>query len=133
MAIPASQAKALFTQMLIDVYQERIAPPTFLRSFFPDKFTPTKYVSIEVERMGENVAVDVMRGTEGNRNTFSKSTEKIYYPPFYREFFDATNEDLYDRVLGSEGSTNTQLFTALLNRVADRLQALQDKIERAIS
>jgi len=130
MAIPASQAKALFTQMLIDVYQERIAPPTFLRSFFPDKFTPTKYVSIEVERMGENVAVDVMRGTEGNRNTFSKSTEKIYYPPFYREFFDATNEDLYDRVLGSEGSTNTQLFTALLNRVADRLQALQDKIER---
>lgn len=132
MAIPASQVRALFTQKLIDVYQERIRPTAFLRGFFPAESVPTRYVSIEVERMDELVAVDVIRGTEGNRNVFARSTEKIFDPPLYREFFDATQLDLYDRVLGSQGSVNAPLFTRLLNTVSDKLSLLQDKIERAI-
>jgi hypothetical protein len=131
MAIAASDARALFTKMLIDVYQERIRPTSFLGSFFPKVPSPTKLVSIEVERGFEKIAVDVVRGTEGNRNTFSKSTEKIFEPPLFREFFDATQLDLYDRVLGSQGNAQAPLFTALLNSVADRLGLLQDKIERA--
>ncbi len=131
MPIPASQARPLFTQALIDVYKERLRPTAFLRSFFPDVFVPTKYVSIEVERMGENVAVDVLRGTEGNRNTFSRSTQKIFEPLFYREFFDATNLDLYDQVLGAMGSNNVQLFAELVRQLADKLMVLEDKIERA--
>jgi hypothetical protein len=132
MPIPASDARALFTKTLIEVYQERIKPTTFLRGFFPTVTTPTKEVSIEVERMGEKVAVDVLRGTEGNRNTFSRSTEKIFVPPLYREYFDATQLDLYDRVLGSQGNAQAPLFAALLNSVADRVGTLQDKIERAV-
>lgn len=130
--IATQDARALFTKMLIDVYQERIAPTSFLRSFFPTTTSPTKEISIEVERMGEKVAVDVVRGTEGNRNQFSRSTEKVFIPPFFREYFDATQLDLYDRVLGSQGNAQAPLFTALLNTVADRLGTLQDKIERAI-
>jgi len=129
--ISTTDARALFTKMLIDVYQERIRPTAFLRSFFPTVTAPTKEISIEVERMGEKVAVDVVRGTEGNRNTFSKSTEKIFIPPIYREYFDATQLDLYDRVLGSQGNAQVPLFTALLQSVADRMSLLQDKIERA--
>lgn len=93
----------------------------------------SKNVSIEVERMGEKVAVDVVRGSDGNRNTFSKSTEKIFTPPLYREYFDATELDLYDRVLGSQGNSNVdaKLFAELLNSVSDRLGLLQDKMERA--
>ena len=45
--------------------------PSFLRSFFPVKTTASKYVSIEVQRGTEYAAVDVLRGTDGNRNTFS--------------------------------------------------------------
>lgn len=131
MAIPASQVRALFTQMLIDVYQERIRTTSFLRSFFPTKKVSTRYVSIEVERMGEKIAVDVVRGTEGNRNIFAKSTQKIFEPPFYREFFDATQLDLYDRVLGSQMGDNSALFAQLMDEVADKLGALQDKIERS--
>jgi len=131
MAISALQAKGEFTKLLIDVFQERPQTTSFLRSFFPNKNAPTKYVSVEVERMGERVAVDVVRGTEGNRNTFSKSSEKIYQPPFFNEFFDATELDLYDRVLGAQGTDNSRLFAALLNEVDDKLSVLKDKIERA--
>lgn len=130
--IATQDARALFTKALIDVYQERIAPTSFLRSFFPTVVQPTKEVSIEVERGFEKVAVDVVRGTEGNRNQWTLSTEKIFIPPMYREYFDATQLDLYDRVLGSQGNAQAPLFAALLNKVSDRLGALQDKIERAI-
>lgn len=128
--ISQTQARALFTQKLLDVYQERIRPKSFLRSFFPSTFSPTKLVSIEVERGFEKIAVDVVRGSEGNFNRFSKNTQKVYEPPFFREYFNATDEDIYDRVLGSQGSDNSMLFAQLLNTVADRIGQLQDKIER---
>ena len=128
--ISSTDARALFTKMLIDVYQERIRPTAFLRSFFPTVVTAAKTVSLEVERMGEEVSVDVVRGTEGNRNEFTKGMEKIYLPPFFREYFDATHLAVYDRVLGSQGNLQVPLFTELLNTVADRLGLLQDKIER---
>jgi hypothetical protein len=131
MAIPASQARALFTKMLIDVYQERPIVTSFLRNLFPSVTSPTKEISIEVERMGEKIAVDVLRGTEGNRNMFSRMTMKDFVPPLYREYFDATQLDLYERVLGAQGNAQGPLFAALLNSVADRLETLRDKIERA--
>lgn len=131
MNISNTDARALFTKTLIDVYQQRSTPTAFLRSFFPTVTSPTKEVSIEVERGYEKVAVDVVRGTEGNRNTFSRSTEKIFVPPLFREYFDATQLDLYDRVLGSQGNAQAPLFAALMNSVSDRLGMLQDKIERS--
>lgn len=131
MAISLTQARGLYTSKLVAVYQERPPMSSFLRSLFKTTTTPTKYVKIEVERMGEPVAIDVVRGTEGNRNTFSLSTEKNFYPPYYREFFDATELDIYDRVLGSQGSDNTALFAELLNQVGDRMGTLVNKIERA--
>lgn len=133
MAISIQEARALFTKNLIDVMQERISPTGFLRSFFPSAGKPvSKLISIEVERGFEMVSRDVVRGSEGRRNRFSKSTEKIFMPPIYREYFDATELDLYDRVLGSTGDLNAPLFAALLNQVADKIRRLQDKEERAM-
>ncbi len=131
MSISTADIRGVFTKTLIDVYQERKYPTGFLRSFFPTETVPTKTVSIEVERMGEKIAVDVQRGTEGNRNTFSKSTEKIFEPPYFREYFDMTELDLYDRVLGSQGNAQVPLFKQLLVTAADKLGTLRDKIERA--
>lgn len=131
MAISAADIRGLFTKTLVDVYQERIKPTDFLQSFFPLDIVPTKTFSIEVERTGEKVAIDTVRGTEGNRNTFSRSTEKIYEPPFFREYLDYTELDLYDRVLGSQGNANAPLFLALANQGADRLGMIIDKIKRA--
>jgi hypothetical protein len=131
MAISANEARGLFTSRIIDVFQERIAPKNFIKSFFKEKFTPTKHVQIDVSRTTEKVAVDVIRGSEGNYNRFSNGAQKLYEPPFFREYFNATEFDIYDRVLGSEGTDNTRLFAALLNQVADRLDELRNKILRA--
>lgn len=129
-AVPSSQARAVFTQSLIDVYREINVPTGFLRSFFPTVEEFTRYVSIEVMRGYEKVAVDVIRGTEGNRNKFSKSTEKVYDPPLYREYFDITEMDLYDRLFGST-SIDAGVLSALLNRVQEKMTMLVAKIERA--
>jgi len=131
MAVSTADIRGLYTKMLVDVYQERIQPTDFLQTLFPLDVVPTKEFAIEVERMGEKVAIDVVRGTEGNRNTFSRSTEKIFEPPYFREYFDLTELALYDRVMGSEGNANTPLFTQLLNDGANRLNELVNKIKRA--
>lgn len=129
-SIQTTDAQGLFTKKLVDVYKERIKPTGFLRSFFPTVESPTLEVSIEVQRGFEKTAVDVVRGTDGNRNSFTKSTEKIFIPPFYREWFDATQLQLYDRLYGATEITDG-IFAAYINSVADHMMDLQNKIERS--
>jgi len=133
MSIPTSELRALFTNNVAAIYKERIAPTSFLRGFFPTVTEPTKYVSIEVERMGEKIAVDVLRGSDGNRNAFSKSTEKIILPPLWNEYTDVTDLDLYDVVLGAlnNGSPAAPLFSKFADVVAKKIGLLEDMIERA--
>jgi hypothetical protein len=131
MSISTADIRGLFTTTLVDVYRERPKTTPFLQSFFPTTVVPTKTTYIEIERFGEKVAVDVVRGTEGNRNTFSLSNQKMFEPPYYREYFDLTHLDLYDRVLGSQGNAQEPLFISFVNEVADRMQHLIDKIIRA--
>jgi hypothetical protein len=127
--IAANQARANFTSMCIDVYTDMMVPKSFLRSFFPTVQEFTKFLSIQVERDYELMAVDVLRGSEGNRNTFDKSTEKVMLPPYYYELFDATEIDLYDRMFGST-SIDMGIYTQLVAAVARKLTMLKNKIER---
>jgi hypothetical protein len=128
--ISTTDARGLFTKMLIAVYRERRTPNSFLRSFFKVEESSTRNLSIEVERGTEKIAVDVERGTEGNRNSFSRSTEKLFAPPYYREYFDATELDLYDRLFASK-EIETGTFAQFMLSVADKLRTLQEKIERS--
>lgn len=130
MDIPVQDARNLYTKKLVEVYKERTTPTGFLRSFFPAREYGSKEISIEVQRGTEKIAVDVERGTEGNRNSFSRSTEKIFVPPYYREYFDCTELDLYDRMFSSSGTVDEVVVADFINEVADRLRILQDKIER---
>lgn len=128
MAINTQQFKGQFTQSLIEVYKEKVSVKSFLRSFFPEKTSSTKYVSIEVSRGTEKVAVDVLRKTEGNRNTFSLSNEKIFEPPYYREYFDLTDLDLYDRAIGS---TDPALVAEALFEASEKMDMIKAKVDRA--
>jgi len=128
--ISTVDARGLFTRNVIDTYMQEISPTSFLRSFFPDSVSPTKLLSIEVVRMGEKIAVDVERGTEGNRNTFSKSTEKTFLPPLYEEYFDMTELDTYD-ALFNYPTISGAAYGRLVMDVARKTKALEDKIERA--
>jgi hypothetical protein len=134
MSIPTQQARSIFTQQLVARWNElrELAPKSFLRSFFAQSTTDSKYVSIEVMRGTEKVAVDVLRGTEGNRNTFSKSAEKILMPPFYHENLDMTEFDKYDVMFGQDSSTVLpSTIESVISQALDKLVILRYKIERA--
>lgn len=130
-SISTQDARSIFTKRLIEVYKERTAPTAFLRSFFATRESDTKQISIEVQRGTEKIAVDVERGTRGNRNQFSKSSEKIFVPPYYREYFDATELDFYDRLFTSNGTVDATSFSQWVDVVVEKLGMLQDKIERS--
>lgn len=129
MNISVTDARALFTKKLVAVYLEQTRVTSFLRSFFRVTETMAKEVSIEVRRGFEKIAVDVLRGTEGNRNIFSKSTEKIFLPPLYHEFLVANDNRLYDVAIGMQSEI---AFVELARELGIDLFMLQQKIERAI-
>lgn len=128
--ISTTDAHGLYTQKVIDVRADRPKPTAFLRSFFPTVESPTLELSIEVQRGKEPIAVDVVRGSDGNRNSFAKSTEKIFIPHYYNEYFDATKLQLYDRLYGAT-SIDDKIFAAYINSVVDKQMQLQNKIERS--
>lgn len=130
--IAVTDARGLFTKMLIDVYKEKPMVFSFLRSFFPTVESETKEVSIQVKRGKELVAVDVIRGSEGNANEFGRSSEKVIVPPYYREFFNATDLDFYDQLFGgARTEVDEKTFAGWLQKVAEKISDLRDKIERA--
>lgn len=129
--ISSTAARGLFTKRLGATYKERPSPTSFLRSFFGTFESNTKEVSVEVSRGTEKVAVDVLRGTEGNRNEFSLFSERIYVPPYFSEYFDATEIDLYDQVMGQSQEVGVDTFERFMNSAVEKLGTLQDKIERA--
>lgn len=129
MNIQTSDALGLFRKNLIAVYQSKIQPSKFLGSFFKENISDGLEVSIGVERDSEKIAVDVVRGTDGNRNIFSNTTEKIFIPPYYREYFDITNLDFYDRLWKASSISDTA-FAQLVYSGARKMEALQAKIDR---
>jgi Phage major capsid protein E len=134
MNIQSTDAQALFTKKLIDVYKERVAPQEFLETFFPTgatDITDTLELSIEVQRATEKVAVDVVRGSDGNRNEFTKSTEKIFIPPYFREYWDQNHMQAYDNMFRAS-SVSANGLARLINQAADHMEQLEFKIRRAI-
>lgn len=135
--IPIGQARQRFTMMLADFMVQNVRPNTFLQSFFTEKMNPARYVNIDYLRFAETVADDVVRGTEGNRNDFGKNTNKTFDPPLYKEYFDVTQLDGYDRAIGSTamnaGMTDPGAYAYLIQGANMRIEALQNKISRAIN
>lgn len=132
MAISASQALGPYTSKLEAIYKERLKPTNFLRSYFPNRVSPTKLVSVFVQRGYERVAVDCARGSEGNRNQWTKSSEKIFEPLYFRENFDLTQQQFYDALFSPQLVENAPKLAALLNGIVDMQMDQQAKIERAI-
>lgn len=128
--IPVTEARNLFTKTLIDVYKEKIVVPSFIRSKFATKEYSTKFISLEVQRGSEKVAADVLRGSDPNMNTFSKSTERVYEPPYYYEELRLNELDVYDMALGAT-NTSTGYMSQFIDTVADKMLDLRKKIERA--
>lgn len=130
MNIQTTDAMGLYTQMVIDAYKEETTAPKFLASFFPAA-PPTSAleIGIAVRRGSKKIAVDVTRGTDGNRNTFSKVTQKLFIPPYFREYFDQTSLDHYDR-LNQASTVDDGIFAQFVMDSAEKMRELVNKIDR---
>ena len=131
--ISLPEFKGEFTKALADVYSDHPRVTGFFTSMFKKVEKTTKNISIEVQRGTEKVAVDVVRGTEGNRNETSRSTEKTFLPPYYREFFDATTLSFYDRTFGSSGiiGISGASFDQFVDETNNQMILQENKIRRA--
>lgn len=128
--ISTTDARPLFTKELAARFSDRRKPDSFFRSMFKETEHASKLISIEVERDNDTIAVDVLRGTEGNRNSFDRTSEKIFCPPMYDEYFDATELDVYD-ALYTQDKIAAVAFGRFVQTVGDKLEKLYDKIDRA--
>lgn len=131
MAITLNQHKENVTKKIIGRFSDMTAPKLGLKSWFPSETTTSKQVSIEVQRNRKLAAVDVERGTEGNLNTFGKFSEKIYVPPFFKEFFNFSDLDVYERTFGNGSSPNESDYLNMLRTSTEKLMVLKNKIEIA--
>lgn len=129
MALPLSQARAAFTQTTVQVYREKISPTLFLQSFFNVKVKRSKLLSIEVQRGTEKIAVDVELNSKGNRNIFTKSTQKVFAPPYFHEYTVLNDNELYDTAIGSQDPGDMAM---LIEQTADNLTELENKIRRGV-
>lgn len=129
MTIQTVDAFGLYTQMVIDKYNERTRTSKFLASFFPAA-PPTSAleIGIAVRRGTKKIAVDVERGTDGNRNTFSKTSLKLFIPPYFREYFDQTSLDHYDRL--NNPTVDGGVWAQFVMSSAEKMQELVNKIDR---
>ena len=80
------------TKILLAAYLEWLItePASFLASFFgknPRELYVSKneLIEIDIERDEELIAVDVVRGADGNKNVVERFTTKEYQPPLYDE------------------------------------------------
>lgn len=129
--IQTTDAQGLFTKAVTAAYKERISPKGGMRAIFTEKVVPTLEVSIAVQRTKEKIAKEVPRGTDGNRNEFSRTSEKIFLPLYFREWFDLTKLQLYNALFSSQ-SIDSAIFAAFVDDVTHHIMICQEKIERSI-
>jgi hypothetical protein len=132
--VPANMALGNFTQQMVTTYKQIPKPSNFLEKFFPtpeSAISSTRYINWAIRREGEPVAVDVLRGTEGNRNVFALTTDKIIDPPFFKERFDMTQTDLYYRAWNSQ-LVDASVMADYMSWVLDHTMSMTNKIKRSV-
>ena len=132
MSITLNQHRASLTQALVARFLDQARVKSGFGAFFPSQTTDSKYVSIEVERHGKPIAVDVQRCTDPIRNLFSKSTEKIFQPPYFHESFDFTSCQSYDLTFGRGVAPQGSFMQSIFGEANKELLAIQNKIKRAV-
>lgn len=130
--IPSQQIQGLLLSASMQFYRERRLPSTHMRSMFVPKMYGTTEVPLTVQRMNDYAAVDVMRGTNGNMNTFSKWTQKNIVPPEYHEKFSINALRSYSLGFGQNASTTPGgVLAGVSQEIGENIVELDNMIVRA--
>lgn len=133
MPITFNNHRDTFKKSLIATIVDRPRPKKGFEGFFPRERHETAMLAINVMKYGRPVAVDVVRCTDPNMNTFSRTAENLYIPPQYFEGFDVCKCDGYWETFGAvDGNYSGNRLAQLANSSIDKTSFLIDMIERAI-
>jgi len=116
------------------VFRKKANPTGFLSSMFqsPDSNkSDTVEIVFDIKRNGEDIAIDIVRGTGGRNNVNKRFTTKTYTPPVYDEYSNFNENERLQRAIGRteyDESTMAEVIAA----ITDDQVLLQDKILRAI-
>lgn len=130
MALDISFARSEFTKKVIGSFTDKAEPTMFFKSFFRPETTEALDLSLEVKRTGRQVAVDILRGTEGQITRSDKSTEKLYRPPFFDYKYNLNALDGYDRLFGESAEISGGHWARMVNRTAQGVADNMDRINR---
>ena len=125
--LSVQDSRSLITSASVAKYIEQPMVMSFLRSFFEPVTKLTLAVSIEVRRGTEKLASDILRGTPGNMNRITRSTEKMFVPPLFEENVIMNDTDLYYQAIATQSE---RAFAALAGEFAESLVTIREKIER---
>lgn len=129
--ITLTSALGNFTQRVISALNERKAPTSFFKSFFPDLISGAKEVTWEIKRRGRPVAVDIAHHEHGTTTKSSKSTQKIYVPPYYDYNTNVDALDSFERVFNGSAEVDIPQYGKLIEQTAEDMRDNLDRIERA--
>ena len=128
--IPSDQVRPTFTSDLAAVYKGSLRAHTALQSKFKRVTKETDFLEINVQRYAANVALDVVRGGDGNRNQFAKMVQKVEQPPFFYEYLDVMQLEGYNRAFGSV-SMSASAYRDFRETAIFNMKQLVNKIDRA--
>lgn len=131
--IPATQASPVLTiavKARLDDLQN-IKVNNFARAYYNVVESKERYPAAEVRRGTEYSAVDLPRGHQGTRVQATKFTQKAYDPFYYKLFTDATEQEGYFRIFGSN-SFNINDVPSVANGIAVELKSMKDMIDRTV-
>lgn len=139
MALTQIEASSTVVNAIVEGYKDRTRPTTFLQGFFTQRFRPAKGVKFNVQRRGRPISVDVTRYSNGNRQKFSYSDQKLFVPPMFNDSVMLNDHELYMNVVGmvaamNQGSVgsneallqaNLQMFTREIMEQMDEVKDMQ--------
>lgn len=129
--ITLTSALGEFTQRVISALSDRKAPTFGFGTFFTDIVSGAKEVSWEVKRRGRPVAVDIAHHEHGTTTKSTRSTQKVYIPPYYDLNTNVDAQDSFERVFNGSSMVDIPNYRRLIEQTAEDMQDNIDRIERA--
>lgn len=132
-SLTQKDALPFFRRMVAEAWSDAQPVPNFLRSLTTQKSTPSKNVSIEVQRRFRKIAAEVPRGGSPNLHRGDKSTEKQWTPPYLADAVLLNDLDEYTRVFGDGvGTVTRQDVRELARKTLEGMVEIKNEQERAV-
>lgn len=124
------------TKKMLEAYIQETAAPLFLTSFFQapaENYHNAEEVEVDIQRMGEDVAVPVTNVGDGYRyNQTGGFSNKKVAPPVYKEAEAISSISLMSRVPGKSDYDDPVFQAAALQKALRSSRTLENKIRRSM-